>query len=515
MDALLINVPEKVPSDFNEPLGMQYVGAFARAQGYEIDVCDALINNYSLERAVEYAVKNDYKMIGISTTFQSHLPKAVEFARRLRAGGVDCHIALGGVPASIAHQRLLTNTPEIDSVVVGEGEYPFSHLLRCISGKRDWTGIKGIAYRESEGVVFNRGGFIDDLDSLPFPRFFNYNEQPYSKYLVSMLSGRGCYASCSFCSLNVYYGLSKGRKCRYRSAGNIVDELEFLAGLGVKQVNFMDDVFLGYGKMGEKRALDFASALIARDLGIEYFIEARVTEMKESVLKPLMDSGLRRVFVGVESMSQPVLDYLNKGSKVEDNLKAIEVLEKLGLYYEIGFILFTPLETRGDLIENLKFLRDMPRLKPNYLSRLVIYEGTPLYESLQLDGMGEDDGRWFNYRFADKYVDAAYKVVNSIYRPLMSVYIKIVGLSVIVNKPFYERVIDSQIYQQVKIDTLNLLKHFDGLLIKILDTLIEGLENGSFAYADNDTVSFTSSINNEISILENTTDNVRSLLPAI
>ncbi|MBI4733286.1 MAG: cobalamin B12-binding domain-containing protein [Rubrobacteridae bacterium] len=196
MDALLINIPEKGFSDFNEPLGIQYVGAFARARGYEIDVCDTLISGYNLEQAVNYVAKNDYRLIGISTTFQSQLPKAAEFARHFRAAGVDCHITIGGVPASIAHRRILESTPEINSVVVGEGEYPFSRLLQCISKNSDWGDIEGIAYREAEEVVFNRGNVIDDLDSLPFPRFFDYRELPYSRYSVSMLSGRGCYASC-------------------------------------------------------------------------------------------------------------------------------------------------------------------------------------------------------------------------------------------------------------------------------------------------------------------------------
>ncbi|MBI4733285.1 MAG: radical SAM protein [Rubrobacteridae bacterium] len=279
-------------------------------------------------------------------------------------------------------------------------------------------------------------------------------------------------------------------------------------------VSFLDDNFIGHGKTGEKRALDLANAIMDRGLNIEYLIQARATETKESILRPLIDSGLRRVFIGVESMSQPILDYLNKGSKVEDNLKAIETLEKLGLCYEIGFILFTPQETRTDLIENLKFLRKMPNLKPYFLNRLRIYEGTPLAGSMQNGGMVEDDGRSLSYRFSDKHVDTAYGIVDSIQRYLMSAHVKIISLSVMTYNPFYQKTLGRDVCRKIEDGTDELSKSFSKLLLKIIDTLIEGLEDGSFVYPGDEIDRVKSALLSEISSIDKKADEIKSLLSA-
>lgn len=472
MDALLVNLPHKLTYALHEPLGIHYLAAVCLSNNLRVDVLDGAVHGLTNEDIPGYAQRGDYKLIGISVPFENHLASALELVALLRKSGVDCHISLGGISPSLAFREILAGTADIDSIVVGEGEYTFSRLLSSIRKGADWRGIKGIAYRDGDQVVYQPATLIEDLDALPFPRIIDYRKEPYRDYKVLLSSSRGCCNACSFCSVHSFFRLSKGSRWRPRSPESVVGELEILSKQGVKYVWFADDNFFGLGDTGIKRALEIAALIKRRAVGVGFIVEARATEMKEYILKPLVQAGLMKVFVGVESIAPETLKFFNKGARAETNLEAIGTLERLGIDYEIGFLPFHPRTTLDELLLSLRFLKDLRSVKPFHLSKLAAYTGTPLQKSLQRQGLLKGDYLWYDYDFADPRVKDIWAIAEAVTKAMGAAYQPLVSLRTELHDKYKRASYKTNIYTRAQSEAFKLEERLGGILQQTIDLLI-------------------------------------------
>jgi hypothetical protein len=132
-------------------------------------------------------------------------------------------------------------------------------------------------------------------------------------------------------------------------------------------------------------------------------IDCRIDSIDREVFTQLRRSGLRRVYVGVESGSDEVLLAFRKGyaaGRVRDQLR---ILTDLDLDYILGFIMFTPTATVLDLEQNLRLLSDLDirdKPLPLFFQAVTIYPGTPLEADLARQGLlqGEFPHYTFTYR---------------------------------------------------------------------------------------------------------------------
>ena len=159
------------------------------------------------------------------------------------------------------------------------------------------------------------------------------------------------------------------------SAGRVVAEVEAaVKEHGIKYFRFMDDTFTA----SRKRVLEICEGLKALNAGLSWSCLSRPNTIDGEVAAALKAAGCRRVYIGIESGSQKVLDYLKRGYQLEaviDNLKEVRAsgLETVG-----WFIVGAPVESRADFEESLKLAR---RLKLEFIavSTLVPYPNTELF----------------------------------------------------------------------------------------------------------------------------------------
>lgn len=266
-------------------------------------------------------------------------------------------VGVCGKATTEAAEFIIANMPNIDFVIKGEPEYTVRDIIAAYPDIV-YSSIKGLVYRTSDNNIIYSGkrDAIQDYDSLPLPSF-SYLKEGYKKYPLCVLrSSRGCHGKCNFCEGHIYRQSHYGNIYRAKSAERIINEIEYVINtFGYRVFAFADDNFLVDNKYGKIRAENFAQILLKKKIRIRYTIECRVDNIDENLFALLKKSGLQKVFLGIESGVQSVLDRIEKGTTVEQNDTAIKILKSLDIKCEPGYILFDPLTTVKELHENIKF----------------------------------------------------------------------------------------------------------------------------------------------------------------
>lgn len=425
----LINPPYQPPIGqsvtVSHPLGLAYITAMLRKKGYETEVLDAILNGWDEKKVVDYILKKNPDLIGITLCQGAIIPTKM-IVEALRQKGFTSLISIGGITATNIYDKLLTEIPEIDIVFMGEGEYSVPDLVDCLAQQAPWNDIIGIAYRENEEVKCNPlNCMIENLDELPYPAD-DYYDIAIDKYKIdegSILTSRGCYGNCKFCGIPNYFRKFEGPKWRRRGADQVVQEIQHMQEKwNLKIINFNDDNFFGPGKNGQSFANDFYDKIKEKDMYIQFKIMARANDITEPMFRKLKEIGLLNVFIGVESINMRTLKFYNKGITIEQIMDALELLNSLDIDYVIGYILFDPYVTFGEIRESIVFLRKVILYKNNKTNSINEYVNVPfgskLEEELRADGLLFEDniyiGYRINYYFANKEVqvlsDVFYKI---------------------------------------------------------------------------------------------------------
>lgn len=401
MRITLVVPPEIVSVDEArvEYIGLGYIAACAREAGHHVDILDCKSQFSTHTEAVSRIQALDSRVVGITAPYTLDLTSAVKLSQHLRAAGFDGPIVVGGHPATFMFQKLLRMYPTIDVVVRGEGEITFLDLVRHWDSREAWRQVAGIAYQDHGRIAVNpTRPLIEDLDSLPLPARDNLatDGMPTSAMWFKaqgvqpgtvILSSRGCPFRCSYCSVQAFYRTSSGRPWRYRSARNVVDEMTALSERwGFRSFRFSDDSFFGSCQEGKLRAERLAVQIMERDLGINFVIECRTTDVEFRLFSLLKRAGLVGVNLGIESGVPGMLRRFNKHASVEQSKNAISILKDLGVDCHPNFILVDPETTLEELRENLSFLKETrlylapQAMRILYTNRLGLFAGTPARE---------------------------------------------------------------------------------------------------------------------------------------
>jgi radical SAM superfamily enzyme YgiQ (UPF0313 family) len=110
------------------------------------------------------------------------------------------------------------------------------------------------------------------------------------------------------------------------------------------------------------------------------------------MLAPLVEAGLRHVYLGVEAGDEDDLVHLNKLMTANAH-QAGTVLRELGLSFDFGFMLLNPWSTVESVMNNIEFLGAFAGDGATAVNfcRMLPYVGTPAAERLLAEGRLERD----------------------------------------------------------------------------------------------------------------------------
>jgi anaerobic magnesium-protoporphyrin IX monomethyl ester cyclase len=375
------------------PLGTLYAASYVRERGYDVALFDAMLAESEYEWAEALDVhKPEYAIIyedNFNYLSKMCLLRMREAAFRMieMAKSRGCTVILCGADATDHYTEYLAQGA--DYVLLGEGEETLAELLDRLSGRSDAkNNIIGLVTRESSMVT--RRPDIKNLDALPFPAWDLVDIQKYKKiwlerhgyFSMNMVTTRGCPYHCNWCAKPIW-----GQRYNSRSPENVVAEMKWLRDeFAPDHIWFADDI-LGL-KPGwiEK----FASLLLENEAAIPFKCLQRADLVTEKIATALARAGCKTVWIGAESGSQKILDAMEKGDKVEDIYRAVELLQEHGI--EVGcFLQFGyPGETWDDVQMTLKMVRECA---PDDIGVSVSYPlpGTKFFERVKMELSGKQN----------------------------------------------------------------------------------------------------------------------------
>lgn len=341
-----------------ENIGIEYIAASARARGFDACVVNSGLHGLDVDDVNQIVGRSRFRVLGISTLHWT-LAEGLKIAHAARKTHSGCHIILGGLEAALRAEQLIREYPFIDSVALGEGEPVIGDLLQAVSAGTGLEGIRGLAFRRGDAIVFTPPAvLIPSLDALPFPARDDMAAVLDAGAPVSMSSSRGCFGRCPFCSVRAFYELSSGPRWRGRSPASVLAEMrEIYETHGARLFSFIDETVMGPGREGRERLLELAGLLRVSGLPIEFFMTVRAEQVEVKLFTELKKAGLRKVEIGIESMSPSQLKRYGKIAGVRDNRRALRIVEDLGIGAEPFMIPFDPEMTWTELRENVRFYR--------------------------------------------------------------------------------------------------------------------------------------------------------------
>ena len=334
------------------------------------------------QRASEYLAAFQADLYAFSTKTGSFL-QTITVAENLKKNNPEYRVALGGPQAS-ACDEIILNYSVIDFVIRGEGEIPFKNIVTAISKGENLSEIKSLSFKTHRNADEDR---IQNMDELPFPKYEEYAEY-YKEYLIDkpeydiqsylpIDSGRGCPSNCKFC----YSPSMWKRKCRFKSADRLVQEILFLSDkFGVKSVFFTEDNFT----VIRERVLKVCKLLIQHHISVEWNCYSRIDSIDKEMISLMKKAGCRQIYFGVESGSSKILSNLKKNYSLEDVYQIIQFCVSEGIDVTASFIIGFPEEDDNDISATLNaFLHTIALGAISKLHMLGVEYGTVLYEEVE------------------------------------------------------------------------------------------------------------------------------------
>jgi len=398
-----------------EPLALESVGAVA-CPHHDVRLLDMRLEDTFLETLETF--QPDVVAVTCLTT---EVYNARDLLKRAKTVLPEVLTVVGGHHASLVPNDF--QKPYVDAIAIGEGEDTFRELLEALdrSGADHPTealaGIDGLAWRREDNKwVENPARMLrPSLDNLPMParhlveryadRYFFLFDRPHACIATS----RGCPFRCNFCSVWKFYH----KTCRYTSAERVVDEMEAVKPAAI---SFVDDNFLSH----VKRAWRIVNLIRERGIKKTIGMQARTDTISKhpDLIEAFRDVGLDTILIGFEAATQQRLDAVNKGATVEQNEKAMDILNRLGVHMWGAFIV-DPDFTHEDFRDLKRYREEKGIIYPQF-TILTPLPGTDLYKE-RCDELVTRDYRLFDALHAVLPTrlsrEEFYKEFASLYRP--------------------------------------------------------------------------------------------------
>jgi radical SAM superfamily enzyme YgiQ (UPF0313 family) len=358
------------------PIGVYYIAAVLKENHYDVEILNWYNINETPHKIEEILLAKKPDVIGFSIMHANRWG-GIEVARIAKRIDPKVRIVFGGIGAGFLWEHFLTHFPDIDFVVIGEGEHSFLKLIRCLEKghHNQIEHINGIAFRRA-GKIFKTDDAesIENIDETPNPaRYFRYRH---------LLLTRGCAWKCKFCGSPQFWG----RRVRFHSVEYFVKQIELLYKEGITFFYFSDDTFT----INQRRVIELCKTIIRKKLNITWAAISRVDNVNEDAMYWMRKAGCIQISYGVESGSEKIRSNLGKKISTAQIKKAFATTQKYGILARAYFIYGCPQESWDTVRQTIDLMNEIKPLSTIFYI-LDIFPGTELYEDYKKRADVSDD----------------------------------------------------------------------------------------------------------------------------
>jgi ribosomal peptide maturation radical SAM protein 1 len=303
-----------------------------------------------------------YQVVGFTSTFQQ-TTASLALATRIKQISPDTLVVFGGanMESSMGAEHLRA-FPVIDYVVVGEADIVFPQMLTALANRRPAT-LKGVLGRKSGEGRSGQTAPVHDLDALPVPEYRDFFEQSKAAGIrtlpqLPIEGSRGCWWGqkhhCTFCGLN-----GEGMGYRHKSPSRFLAEVEQLSRAHeIRRFAAVDNILF------PKYLSDVFDVIARERIDYEFFFEVKPSMGRREQLARLYRGGIRSIQPGIESLNSHVLELMDKGTTMLDNVRLLKWARYYGIEVSWNLLHGFPGETLEDYRGQLEVIRQLPHLQP-------------------------------------------------------------------------------------------------------------------------------------------------------
>ena len=334
------------------PLSLAWVAGIAERAGHEVCFVDARTLGLSREQTLEILRAFQPDILGFMMTtymFRETLGWAEFLKSRLKVP-----VIVGGYNLRVYPRESVT--PEaVDFGVHQQAVHTLPEFLEAFMQGGGYADVEGLIYKRDGKVMVNEDTRIPDFNEFPFPARHLLPNELYAEFpterknFTVMVTSLGCPKQCNFCEAG-------GTPYAPRSPELVVEEIEqCVARHGVREIDIFDYEFPIIRQRTEK----ICEGIIARNLDVIWACRARIDSVDSDLLQLMHRAGCRRIYYGIESGNQQILDRLNKGITLDQVRATIRATHQAGITALGFFLIGSPGESRDTVDQTLRFAREL------------------------------------------------------------------------------------------------------------------------------------------------------------
>jgi anaerobic magnesium-protoporphyrin IX monomethyl ester cyclase len=336
------------------PLGLLSIATQVTSEVLGVDI---VIWDGNIKSESEIQIRENAEIVGFSPSILSYIP-FLNLARRAKENG--SFVVVGGYHASALGKRILENNNYIDFVIRGDGEIPFTELVKGTH----LNDIPGLIYRVGEGIRCNPI-CNPPLDTYRFPDRSLISHGEYNKRFLRKYGKNGFHIADIIYSQKDCVWSSKTGGCvfcgridrdyRSRNPKLVWEEIRRLKNeFGVDYIWDVSGSFTGNPDW-----LNLFHKFRVEELGVSFEIYARSPEITPDIAAKLRDIGIYKVFIGVDSGDAEILKKAGKGSTPKINSRAVNECAVNNIVLTLGVVIGLPGENGKSLDNTLKHIKQL------------------------------------------------------------------------------------------------------------------------------------------------------------
>ena len=348
-------------------LAVRYLKKYVEANSdLKIEISETNINNQVFNIIKDIYELNPDKII--FSTYIWNKEYVVEIVRELKKVLPNVEIILGGPEVSYKWEKFMANMPEVDALLLGEGEKVILNFLT----KKDKKAL-GVVYRENGEIIFNGiEPIIENLDIVPFP-YEDWELEDRTK-IFYYESSRGCPFSCSYCLSSI------DKTVRYYSLDRVKKDLKRFLDSPIKLLKFVDRTF----NLKKERYMEIWKFLLENYReGITFHFEINANIFDDETLDFLekVPKGYFQFEIGVQSINPETMVAIKRNNildKLAHNVRRIN----RNIHLHLDLIAGLPYETYDIFKDSFNYVYN---LKPEMiqLGFLKLLKGTQMYDEVE------------------------------------------------------------------------------------------------------------------------------------